>query len=79
MQKFNAADAKRLLDDETFQAIFDKIRNDQLQSFQTSRIDDEQAWRKQRSIIEGLDLIHAEIKGIIDSDRIKEVREQKLK
>lgn len=77
MQEFNAADAKRLQEDETFQAIFDKIRNDQLQSFQSSKLDDEPTWRKARSVLEGLDLISSEIQSIIDSDRIKEIRKKK--
>ena len=69
-------DAKRLLNDETFCAIIEKVRNQQVSTFVNSAKSDTDLREEAHSILRAIDKIEQALQSVITDEAIKEKRKQ---
>jgi phosphomevalonate kinase len=74
--KLMASDVARIINDETFRAIIDKVRADQVSTFVNSHRVDTEAREEAHSILRALDKIEQALQSVMSEEAIKQKREK---
>jgi len=74
--KLIASDVERLTRDDTFRAIIERVRSEQIATFVNSTKDDCHLREEAHSILRALDKIEQVLKSVITDEAIKRKREE---